>query len=482
VILKGGEEKEIEVILHGTRSLQSGPCKVRVAFSEKYYHMDPDPVVAEFQTMEFQKPHFIAKLTEWKDDKLLFPKNDGDGKAELGEFVGVDVGIGNDGLGDAENLRAIVRMQAKGLHFRRTPPRNMQIDTLATYNIGHLASGDTAHVRFYFFTTPDFTLKEVPFQLALKETRAGGERDTLYNFAIPLDKYGHRQIDIRIHPVAIHSAPRTPVLFDTIDVDRKIRVHARKKDRIAVIIGIESYKNLNSTAKYAHSDARSYYRYATDLLGISEKNIKLLIDSDATKGELENVFTRGGWLERRIRAIGNPTGTEIFVFYSGHGLPDVKKDEPYLLAYDCDPDNPATGYHLKDILRSIEHLGAGFTYMFLDCCFSGLDREGQLIIAGRPARIVVDYHSELHNIAIFSACSSAQYSRTYDEMKHGIFSYFVLKGLRGAADANGDKILEVAELASYVRKNVVRTSADLGPIQEPSTRTTDPSRIILEYE
>ena len=60
---------------------------------------------------------------------------------------------------------------------------------------------------------------------------------------------------------------------------------------------------------------------------------------------------------------------------------------------------------------------------------------------------------------VFSAASATETARPIEEAKHGLFSYFVMLGLEGAADINGDKTITSGELNSYVSKNVSQWSA-----------------------
>jgi hypothetical protein len=102
------------------------------------------------------------------------------------------------------------------------------------------------------------------------------------------------------------------------------------KDAVAIIIGIADYKNL-PRADYANDDARSFYDYAIRGLGVKAENIKLLVDSDAGQGEIYKAFKT--WLPSRVKST-----TEVYVYYSGHGLPSSDGQNLYLLPQLADRD------------------------------------------------------------------------------------------------------------------------------------------------
>ena len=75
--------------------------------------------------------------------------------------------------------------------------------------------------------------------------------------------------------------------------------------------------------------------------------------------------------------------------------------------------------------------------------------------------------------------SNAFSKHEHPDYKNGLFTYYLLKGLRGEAD-NGDKSLTVAELHNYVQKNVEDTTKALynDLPQVPILFTSSPDRVI----
>ena len=73
-----------------------------------------------------------------------------------------------------------------------------------------------------------------------------------------------------------------------------------------------------------------------------------------------------------------------------------------------------------------------------------------------------------------------QISSGIKEVKHGIFSYYLMKGLEGNADSNNDKKITNGELLAYMDENVAQKASELGRQQNPSL-AGDPDKILISY-
>ena len=119
--------------------------------------------------------------------------------------------------------------------------------------------------------------------------------------------------------------------------------------------------------------------------------------------------------------------------------------------------------------------------MFLDTCYSGVSRDERTLLASaRPVRIIADEQDTPNNFTIFSASQLDQISSGFKEAKHGIFSYYLMKGLEGKADANKDKDITNGELLAYMDQNVAQKASELGRQQNPSL-AGDPDKILMSY-
>ena len=264
----------------------------------------------------------------------------------------------------------------------------------------------------------------------------------------------------------------------SIDIEKNIpSSKTLNKNALAIIFGIEQYKNVAGVT-FASRDAAVVSNYFETALGIPKKNRTYLsINDDVTKGEFDKVFSQGGWLEKRVK-----DDSDVYIFYAGHGAPLIDKKEAYLIPYDGDPNYPSqTGYSLDQLYENLEKLHARSVTVFLDACFSGANREDQPLLAdARPIFIDIQKPSA-RGITVFSASSSNEISSAYPDKKHGLFTYFMLKGLQGNADINSDKKITIGELGEYIRSNVSDTAGELDREQTPDMVTDDKDRILVTY-
>jgi len=237
-----------------------------------------------------------------------------------------------------------------------------------------------------------------------------------------------------------------------VDVLPVTHMHARKNAH-AVVVGLERYRNELPRASYAEQDARVVARYLSGTMGFEEANVVLLLNDRATKGDMEKYFET--WLPNRVESEDT-----VFVYFSGHGAPNAKTGEAYLVPYDGDPlylDN--TGYRLSRLYQSLSNLPAKEVVVIVDSCFSGAGGRSVLAQGLRP--IITEMKSPLlengKTVALV-ASSGQQVSSTYEQKAHGLMTYFFLKGLQGEADTNKDGKIDITELFDYLRPQVERVA------------------------
>ena len=276
-------------------------------------------------------------------------------------------------------------------------------------------------------------------------------------------------------PVFATTEPE-PVIA-VVDVERNIPKTVENPNAYAVVFGIEQYKNV-STVTFAKRDAHWVREYFERTLGIPEENIYFLTDNDVSKAEFDKVFSLGGWLDKRIR----DGMSDIYVYYAGHGAPDMKNRTAYLIPYDGDPNYASqTGYEVDAMTGNLSQLGARSVTVFLDACFSGANRESEILLAGaRPIFMEVN-PAMAENVTLFSAASGTEISSAWPEKQHGLFTYWMLKGLQGKADANSDQSLTVQELGDYIQENVSITAGKLDREQTPGVQTRDFMKVVVKY-
>jgi len=245
-----------------------------------------------------------------------------------------------------------------------------------------------------------------------------------------------------------------------------------ERDAVAIVIGIADYKNF-PRADYANDDARVFYDYAIRAFGIKPENIKLLVDSDADEVGIYRAFKT--WLPSRVRA-----STDVYVYYSGHGLPSQDGQGLYLLPQRADRDFiDKTAITQAEINAAIQAVKPKSVTIFLDACYSGQARTGETLLASaRPVSLKAETAAFPDGFTVITASRGNQISSSSPELKHGIFSYYLMRGMEGDADANRDGRITTGEMQVYLAENVARQAAMMSRKQDPQI-IGDANRVLV---
>jgi hypothetical protein len=251
---------------------------------------------------------------------------------------------------------------------------------------------------------------------------------------------------------AIETKP-APVVSQ-LDVDQLPGVATKTNPRRhAVVVGIEQYRKKLPPAEYAANDARVMADYLTKMLGYPEENVAVLLNENALKTDLEKYFE--GWLPNRVES-----GDSVFIYFSGHGAPNPKTGKAFLVPYDGDPTFvDQTGYPLDRLYDRLAKIPAKEIVVVLDSCFSGGGGRSVIAKGMRPMLLSIENPVLASGkTAVLAASSGDQTSSTYDKYRHGLLTYYVLRGLRGEADRDQNGAVDLTELFDYLKPQVERTA------------------------
>ncbi|MDA8753580.1 caspase family protein [Candidatus Marinimicrobia bacterium] len=188
-------------------------------------------------------------------------------------------------------------------------------------------------------------------------------------------------------------------------------------------------------------------------------------------------FQKNGWLAKHSNK-----KSDIFIFYAGHGAPNIETGTSYLIPYDIDPNYSTTGYSLDKLYNNLGNVKSKSITVILDACFSGGTRENQSLLSNaRPVYIEVQKGNIPSNIIVFTAASGKEISSGYKQKSHGIFTYYFLKGLKGEADSNEDKKISNLEMYNYLGENVLIQARRIGREQNPQLLGGSEDKILLTY-
>jgi len=236
---------------------------------------------------------------------------------------------------------------------------------------------------------------------------------------------------------------------------------ASTRDAVAIIIGIQNYKRVPK-ADFANNDAKYFYEYAIRGLGIKPESIKLLVDEEADDINIIKAFEN--WLPLQV----NKNKTDVYVFYSGHGLPSNDGKSLYFLPYGVDKELlTRTAIRQTEVVSALVASKPKSVTMLIDACYSGQTRGGETLLTGaKPLALKADINMFPSNFTVITASSNDQISSSSPELKHGIFSFYLMKGMEGDADGNKDGAITAGEMQEYLSDKVSRQAMSMSRKQD----------------
>ena len=258
-----------------------------------------------------------------------------------------------------------------------------------------------------------------------------------------------------------------------------INLREHEKNMWAVIIGIDDYQHVRKL-KYAVKDAQAVYHHFVDYVGLPQQNVTLLTNEDANLTSLRS--TLGTYLKRKA-------GREdsVIIYFAGHG--STEKDSlsqdgdgltKYLLPVDAKPDDLyATALPMNEISQIFNRIGSDRLIFICDACYSGASGGRTISFDGIRANIsdsFLDRMARGKGRVIITASGPNEVSTESDQLKHGVFTYYFLRGLRGQADADKDSLITVDELYQYISIQVPRATQQA---QHPVKKGAVEGQIVL---
>jgi len=239
------------------------------------------------------------------------------------------------------------------------------------------------------------------------------------------------------------------------DIDFPARRGAEHPDDFALVIGIEEYQSLPK-ADFGARDAMTVRRHL-EALGFPARNIISLEGSQATSSKLKSYLEE--WLPLNVK-----TTSTLFVYYSGHGAPDTKTGEAYLVPWDGDPKFlKSTALPLKSLYASLAKTKAKRVIVALDACFSGAGGRSVLAQGARPlVAKAADLAPSEGKLTILAAASGDEITGTLAEQSHGLFTYHLLKGLTADPKASAKTLYDY--LKPRVQDDARRENREQTPV------------------
>jgi len=249
-----------------------------------------------------------------------------------------------------------------------------------------------------------------------------------------------------------------------------VRSVEKKRNVWAVVIGVNSYPNVRRL-KYAVNDAMAFSNHLVEYNQVPKENVVLLLDEEANLTRLRSAL--GVYLKNKASK-----EDMVIIYFAGHGAtereatsPDGDGLEKYLLPYDVDPKELyATAMPMEEISRLFSRIRSDRLVFIVDTCYSGASGGRTISVADIRAGISDGFLDRItggKGKIILTASGANEVSAESDELQHGIFTHFLIKGLQGQADSDGDGLITVDEVYTYVSKQVPQaTNQEQHPVKK----------------
>lgn len=273
-------------------------------------------------------------------------------------------------------------------------------------------------------------------------------------------------------PVAAARARPAARLHSDVDIPRYSL--AERPDDFALVIGVEDYLSGLPPAQFAERDAKAVRNHLR-ALGFLARNIQYFTGKRAVRSVISAYLE--DWLPRNVKA-----DSRVFIYFSGHGAPDPGTGQAYLMPSDGDPNFlKKTAYPVKKLYAHANALKAEKVIVALDACFSGAGGRSVLPEGARPLVLKVKSSMEAKaRIVLFAAAAPTQITATLKDQGHGIFTYYLLKGISGGAkDRTG--AITPRGLYEYLRPKV-RDAANRQNRDQTPVLEGDKSGVLFRFD
>jgi len=459
----------VDIKLSAGFDVKTAEHKLSIKVSE-HFGYDMDDAYLVLNTMKYLEPELVFSGLEVVDIGKGTMALSEDGQLQAGEQVKVKIVVQNIGQNIAINTKYKVRTTDYNIFLAGKEGE-----------LGDIAIGEVK--EFWVTISPNkrvSTSQTLPIFLSLNNTYNKGN---LEDKQLPIKlnqkpaqpeivevKADMESLQRQVARFEYTSNKITANLDNIIDIRQVPPSNTVRSNSVAIIMGIEKYDNF-VPAPYASNDANIIKDYFKNILGVEK--VFVYTDDDVSGFFFDNKFNPDyGELQKAIIK----GKTELFVFYSGHGMPSKDGHKVFLFPSDGRIEAlERQGYDLNTFYSSLASLGAKTTTIFIDACFSGSSRASErqethnlVSMKGVSIKPRVNQPWETDpDFTVFSSSSFEETSLGFDASETGLFTYFICAGLQGKADANKDNIITAGELKTYVIKNVTELSTKILGRQTP---------------
>ena len=362
---------------------------------------------------------------------------------EGGERIRVRIDLVNGGEQELHGVTAILT---------GTPSLITQFPT-TSMAIGRLQSGQSRSIEFSATVPQSVQQQMAEIHVAVSESGGRSQPPT-------------QTLALSIQPIGITA--------DDVDQIPAVATGFRQPHTYLISIGIGSYRDRRvPSRKFASSDARMVSIYFQTLGGLPASNVLLLQDWKALRSDIDEALL--DWLPSHMNK-----DAVVIVYFAGQALLS-STGEPFLIPYDGISTITSRAYPIKDLDTALSRLNAKQTVFLFDGIVSraGSDDRTKTALPVLPQWNPAG-SSTLHIIGTGRIGQGLE----DDQHQHGLFTYYLLRALRGEADSNRDGDVTLGETVAYISQKVrwaskTRMNQEQRPFVVPAVSPTDPSAALI---
>lgn len=440
-LIKPQETIDVSMPLTSTTKVSDGIANLRLKVEE------PHGFGTETASISINTKKFVAPLLQIVDSKVS--PSEGTTLKKMSPFY-LQVLLQNTKKGSADNVKVKIGLPTNVLLMESQKEEE---------DFAYISGGETKSINYPLIINNNYASNDVPITLYVKEKYGEYAENKTINLHINQSITNNniiikeKEINTKNQDIKIASISS--------DIDKNIpEAINSNSNTFAIVIADETY-NKEANVPYAVNDGNIFKEYCRNCLGIPEKNIHLI-----TNATLNDIRHEVKWIQDVAEVYKGDA--KIIFYYAGHGIPDEKSKNAYLLPTDGYGSDVATGYSLENLYKTFGSLPSKSITVFLDACFSGAKRDGNMLASARGVAIKVKQTIPVGNMVVFTAAQGDETAYPYKEEEHGLFTYYLLKKLQ---ETKGNATL--GELSDYIKEQVERQSiVTNGKLQSPSIMAT----------
>lgn len=232
----------------------------------------------------------------------------------------------------------------------------------------------------------------------------------------------------------------------------------------AVLIGVNEYLDPKiPNLKYCVADAHLMYRTLTERCGYEPDQVLLITDDQEKASHRPMKIVLSNTVDRFLSFVGEKD--TVLVYFAGHGFLD-DQGQGYLAPQDCNHKNlELTALRTSELKDALHKCKAAQKMLVLDCCHAGGERSAAI---GQSGEELGREFGGARGLLTLASCKKNELSNEWTAREQGLFTYYLAEALDGAADRDGDRIVDADEAYLYTWNQVrMRALREFGSQQTP---------------